>query len=90
MLFLREPADTIQPYALHVLPAVAPWRASCGELGLTVTVGNFRKDLTEVALDDRQCDELLVVLGRAMLRLTAKDVHDSPRKAASGSTSLSP
>jgi hypothetical protein len=80
LLFLREPADAIEPYALHVLPAVAAWRASCGELGLTVTVGKFRKELTEIPLDERQCDELLSVLGRALLRLTATDLHDSPRK----------
>jgi hypothetical protein len=73
LLYLREPADAIEPYTLHVLPAVAPWRASCGDLGLTVTVGGFRKDITEIALDDRQCDELLSVLGRAMRSLTATD-----------------
>jgi hypothetical protein len=79
LLFLREPADAIEPYTLHVLPAVTPWRASCGEIGLTVTVGVFRKDITETALE-RQCEELLTVLGREMLRLTATGLHDSPRK----------
>ena len=73
LLFLREPADASEPYTLHVLPAVTPWRASCGEVGLTLTVAGFRKDLTEVALDEHQCDELLSVLGRAMRSLTATD-----------------
>jgi hypothetical protein len=73
LLFLREPADAIEPYALHVLPAVASWRASCGELGLTVTIGTFRRELTEIALDDRQCSELLSVLGRVIGSLTATD-----------------
>jgi hypothetical protein len=73
LLYLREPPDTFEPYGLHVLPASTPWRASCGEMGLTVTVGNFRKDMTEIALDERQCDDLLSVLARAMRSLTAAD-----------------
>lgn len=72
LLLLREPDGASEPYAVHVLPAAAPWRASCGELGLTVTVGAFRKELTEVPLDDK-CDELLTVLGRAMRSLTTAD-----------------
>ena len=92
LLFLREPPDTFEPYAVHVLPAATPWRASCGEIGLTVTVGVFRKDVTEVALDERQCDELLSVLGRAMrslrrqiidLRDKRKDTHE---RRASGTS----
>jgi hypothetical protein len=73
LLFLREPADANEPYTVHVLPAVAPWRASCGEIGLTVTIAGFRKDVTEVALDERQCSELLSVLGRTMRSLIATD-----------------
>jgi hypothetical protein len=82
LLFLREPADAIEPYALHVLPAATPWRASCGAIGLTVTIAGFRKDVTEVALDERQCSELLSVLGRAMRSLTATDDRPArqPRK----------
>jgi hypothetical protein len=72
LLFLREPGD-FEPYARHVLPAAAPWRASCGALGLTVMVGSFRTDVTEIALDERQCDELLSAVGRAMLRFTTTD-----------------
>jgi len=61
--------DVVEPYAVHVLPATTPWRASCGPIGLTVTVGAFRKDITEAALDNHQCDELLGIVGRAMLKL---------------------
>jgi hypothetical protein len=70
LLYLREPSDSIEPYSRHVLPASTHWRASGGEIGLTVIVGTFRKDVTEVALDERQCEVLLAILGRAMLRLT--------------------
>jgi hypothetical protein len=82
LLFLREPVDATEPYSFHVLPALAPWRASCGELGLTVTVATFRKDLTEIALVERQCDELLTVLGRAMRSLTTTEDRPAqqPRK----------
>jgi hypothetical protein len=82
LLYLREPADAIEPYAFHVLPAAAAWRASCGEMGLTMTVGTFRKELTEVALDERQCNELLTVLGRVMRSLTATD--DRPAQQPNG------
>jgi hypothetical protein len=83
VLFLREPPDSFEPYALHVLPILTPWRASCGEAGLTVSVAAFRKEITEVALDDRQCAALLSVVGRAMLSLsvTATDQPaPQPRK----------
>jgi hypothetical protein len=51
------------------------WR----KLDFAITVGNLRKDVIEVAWDERQCNDLLTVLGRAMLRLTATDLHNSPR-----------
>jgi hypothetical protein len=79
LLFVREPADTFEPYALHILPALAPWRASCGEGGLTVTIAAIRKDITEIALDERQCNELLTVLGRTMRNLTATDDRAAPQ-----------
>jgi hypothetical protein len=77
LLYLREPSDSIEPYSRHVLPAATPWRASCGELGLTVMVGAFRKDVIEVALDEPQCEALLTILGRAMLRLTGTNEQHS-------------
>jgi hypothetical protein len=42
---------------VHVLPAGAPWQASCGEAGLTMIVGGFWQEITDIALGDRQCDE---------------------------------
>jgi hypothetical protein len=80
LLFVRERDDGIDAYgALHVLPALTPWRASCGPLGLTVTIGRFEKEITEIALDERQCDELLSVLGRTMRSLTATDDRPAPQ-----------
>jgi hypothetical protein len=73
VLFLHEPSDTIEPYSVHVLPATAPWRASCGTIGLSLTVAGFQRDLTDVGLDGRQCFELLTVLGQAMRSLTTID-----------------
>jgi hypothetical protein len=80
LLFLREPPDAIEPYSIHVLPILTPWRVSCGEIGLTVTVGAFRKDVTEVALDDRQCVELLSVLGQALRKLTEERPVQQPNE----------
>jgi hypothetical protein len=79
LLYLREPPDIFEPYAFHVLPVSAPWRASCGELGLIVTIASYRKELTEIALDERQCGELLTVLGRAMRSLTEPEGRPAPQ-----------
>jgi hypothetical protein len=68
LLLMHEGPDSFEPYALHVLPLDAPWRASCGPIGLEVAIGGFRKDLTSVALDERQCDALLTVVGKALSR----------------------
>jgi len=71
LLYLREPADSVEPYGVHVLPLSTPWTASCGELGLSITIGRVRTDLTDTALDEGQCRELLGVVARTMQGLTA-------------------
>ena len=51
-------------------------------VGIPIHRGYFIEDLRTVELgwwDERQCNDLLTVLGRAMLRLTATDLHNSPR-----------
>jgi len=79
LLYVREPADAIEPNTLHVLPAATPWQASCGAQGLAVMIGGFRKDITQVAFDDRQCEHILSIVGAAMLRLTEQSASQ-PRK----------
>ena len=78
LLFVHEGAVFVEPPALHVVPAPAAWRAACGGRGLTLNVAGFIKDITAVAFDERQCHELLAVLGRAMLKL--KDPARQPRE----------
>jgi hypothetical protein len=66
----RRPALVHESGELHVLPAGALWQASCSETGLTALMGGFWQQITDIALGDRQCAELLSIVGQAMLRLT--------------------
>jgi hypothetical protein len=75
LLLLHEGADTFEPYSAHVLPADAPWRASCGPIGLEVAIGGFRRELTNVGLSETQCNQLLVVTGRAMRSMTERPTN---------------
>jgi hypothetical protein len=68
LLFVHEGPDGFEPYSAHVLPADAPWRASCGLMGLELQIAELRRELTTAALDERQCDALLTVVGKALSR----------------------
>jgi hypothetical protein len=64
LLYVREPAE------VHVLRAVA---SVVRRDGIERAHGRFLERHTDVVLDERQCNELLSVLGQAMLTLTATD-----------------
>jgi hypothetical protein len=69
MFYVHENPRLDGPFSVHAMPSGTPWRASCGDVGLQLVVGSYSRLLTSTDMDERQCTQLLAVVGRTMKNL---------------------